>query len=150
LPHLFWFILPFWNSFGTTSGNIGLHIRTPRTYNPMHETCNILGFVGFDRCSDRGTKNADHFSAILTAQADLADLVSLVNTQFEFHFSAIFTAQTDLAEPISLVTTQFEFNKLVFVSLLNCVLVKIISRKLLSNCAWRHSQDSSFITFVWW
>jgi hypothetical protein len=49
-----------------------------------------------------------------------------------FTSQQIFTVQADLAEHVSLVTTQFEFNKLVFVSLLNCVLGKIISRKLLS------------------
>jgi hypothetical protein len=38
-PTSFWFILE--SSRINFEKSIGLHTRTPRTYNPMHQTCNI-------------------------------------------------------------------------------------------------------------
>jgi hypothetical protein len=64
-------------------------------------------------------------------------------------FSAIFTEQADLAEPVSLVTTQFEFNKLVIVSLLNCVLVKSFQENFCQIAHGRAAGTPFLITFLW-
>ena len=71
----------FGGSFGTTSRKTGLHIQIPRTYNPMHETCNISSRSRLRETpivvptKEPKTPNSleKRFSAIVTAQADLAE-----------------------------------------------------------------------------
>ena len=62
--------------------SVGLHIRTPRTYNPMHKTCNIQGCEMLKSSFRRKDKKRQiTISAIVTAQAGLAEPVSLGTTQ---------------------------------------------------------------------